>query len=145
MRKLTRAAMAAKAIREDLKKAFPKITFRVRSNNYSMGDSVYIDWENGPTTKSVDDLVMKYQYGSFDGMRDIYEYTNSRDDIPQTKYVMTQRSLSDERRAELRKAVAEEWGLEGSETDREIQDRTGYWLDQLINRKASETSFPASA
>ena len=29
----------------------------------------------------------KYEYGRFDGMQDLYEYTNVRDDIPQTKYL----------------------------------------------------------
>ena len=32
-------------------------------------------------------IVSKYQYGHFDGMNDIYEYSNSREDIPQAKYI----------------------------------------------------------
>ena len=94
-KKLSSHAAAAKAIREELKKTFPGIKFSVISDSYSMGDSVHIDWTDGPTTGEVDSIVKKYQYGSFNGMEDIYEITNSREDIPQTKYIQTSRSQSD--------------------------------------------------
>jgi hypothetical protein len=87
-------ALAASAIRRELKAAFPTVAFRVTSKGYSMGDHVDVRWTDGPTTNQVDSLIGKYQYGSFDGMIDLYEYTNVRDDIPQTKYVMTSRDIS---------------------------------------------------
>lgn len=95
MRKLTPAAQAAKMIKSELKKAFPSVVFRVVSDNYSMGDAVRISWVDGVTTEQVNDIARKYQYGSFDGMTDSYEYTNNRDDIPQTKYVQLARNYSD--------------------------------------------------
>ena len=55
-----------------------------------MGSSVRINLKN-PTPeqrKTVEQLSSKYQYGHFNGMEDIYEYSNSRDDIPQAKYVV---------------------------------------------------------
>lgn len=94
-KKLSSHAAAAKAIREELKKAFPGIKFSVTSDSFSMGDSVHIDWTDGPTTNEVDSIVNKYQYGNFNGMEDMYENTNSREDIPQTKYVQTSRNKSD--------------------------------------------------
>jgi glyceraldehyde-3-phosphate dehydrogenase/erythrose-4-phosphate dehydrogenase len=96
MRQLTEAAKAAKMIRQELKKAFPSTKFSVTSSNYSMGDSVRIDWTDGVTTDQVNAIVRKYQYGSFDGMTDSYNYTNSRNDIPQAKYVQTHRRYSEQ-------------------------------------------------
>ncbi len=90
-KQLTQAALTAKAIKKELKKAFPTIKFSVKSSNFSMGDSVDISWNLGPHTDQVDKIVNKYQYGHFDGMTDYYEYSNKRDDIPQAKYVSTQR------------------------------------------------------
>lgn len=89
-------AQAASMIRGELKALFPKTKFRIRSSSFSMGDSVDVDWIDGPTTKQVDNVIGKYQYGHFNGMEDIYEYSNSRNDIPQSKYVMSQRQISPE-------------------------------------------------
>ena len=95
-RQLSNQAAAARDIRKELKQAFPGTKFRVTSSSFSMGDTVDVRWSNGPTTEQVDAISDKYQYGSFDGMQDMYEYTNKRSDIPQTKYVMTQRELTDD-------------------------------------------------
>lgn len=92
----TRAAQAAKQIREILKKEFPGIKFRVRSDNFSMGDSVDVKWDNGPTYDQVEKFIIHYEYGRFDGMTDCYEYTNCREDIPQTKYLHCSRDVSQE-------------------------------------------------
>src|SRR5574343_581629 len=53
-KKLSSHAAAAKGIREELKKTFPGIKFSVISDSYSMGDSVHINWTDGPTTGEVD-------------------------------------------------------------------------------------------
>ena len=105
MRKLGTHALAAKAIRVELKKLFPTVKFSVTSQTYSMGDSVRIDWTDGVTTDQVNVIVRKYQYGSFDGMTDSYNYTNNRNDIPQAKYVQCQRSYSDAAQEELLEEV----------------------------------------
>jgi len=89
-------AGAAAAIKAELKAAFPGVKFSVTSDSFSMGDSVHITWTDGPTSKEVKAISGKYQYGHFNGMEDIYENTNSRDDIPQSKYVSESRSISDE-------------------------------------------------
>lgn len=87
-------AAAAKSIRQELKIAFPKTTFRIRSSSFAGGDDVVIYWTDGPTVNMVDDITSKYRYGDFNGMIDLYEHTNCRDDIPQVKFVMKQRTLS---------------------------------------------------
>lgn len=95
-RELSSQAAAAALIRKELKAAFPYTTFKVTSSSFSMGDSVDISWTDGPTSAQVEKITRKYQYGDFDGMIDLYEYTNTRDDIPQSKYVQCQRGRSDQ-------------------------------------------------
>ena len=96
MKQLSNQATAAKLIRQELKAAFPLTKFRVTSRSFSMGDAVDIRWDNGPSTEAVKDITDKYQYGKFDGMRDIYEYSNNRKDIQQSKYVTTHRTITDD-------------------------------------------------
>lgn len=95
MKTLTQSAQAAKAIKQELKSVFPDINFSVKSSNFSMGDSVNISWTDGPSTDEVENITGKYQYGSFNGMEDIYENTNNRNDIPQSKYVSCSRHFEE--------------------------------------------------
>lgn len=88
-------ALAAKCIRQELKQSYPGVKFSVRSESYSGGDSVDIKWFDGPTYESVNRIVGKYKYGQFDGMRDLYEVTNKRKDIPQVQYVFIERDLTE--------------------------------------------------
>jgi hypothetical protein len=104
--RVTGAAACADAIRAELKEVFNGVKFSVRSETFSMGDSVNISWNDGPTSKEVDAVTNKYQQGKFNGMKDIYENTNSRDDIPQAKYVSIHRNMSEETSATL-KPIAE--------------------------------------
>lgn len=97
-------AAAAKCIRQDLKRHFPNTKFRVTTKSYSGGDHVRIRWTDGPTDKQVSALVSRYEYGHFDGMDDMYHYSNRRDDIPQTKYLFTERRHSP---AEVERVVSE--------------------------------------
>ena len=73
-------ALAAKAIRSELKKAYPTTKFSVTSQSYSGGNSVHVEWIDGPTSFEVGEIAYKYQYGHFNGMEDSYEDTNRRDD-----------------------------------------------------------------
>lgn len=133
--------MAAKAIRELLKKEFPTVKFSVRSRNFSMGDAVDISYENGPTYEQVDELVRKFQYGHFDGMTDMYEYSNSRSDIPQAKYVQIRREISPEIRAEVKAKIAKDFGIENPEDEQEWQRVFRSWSDQVIWREISKMAF----
>lgn len=94
MRKTTEHAEAAKMIRNELKEAFPTVKFSVRSKSYSGGESININWENGPAESEIGKIVNKYEYGKFNGMDDNYEYSNIRKDIPQVKYLFTGRTFS---------------------------------------------------
>lgn len=109
-KKMSSHAAAAAAIRAELKRAFPAVKFQVRSESYSMGDSVRIHWQDGPTVEAVDAITKKYQYGHFDGMTDMYEHSNCRTDIPQTKFVQTERRTSDAARAAALAYIKAHWG-----------------------------------
>lgn len=95
-RELSTAAKAAKAIKLELKKAYPDIQFKVTSDTFSMGDAVGARWIDGPTGESVRKITDKYQYGHFNSMEDIYEYSNNNKSIPQAKFVTASRDISDE-------------------------------------------------
>lgn len=79
-------AATAKAIRKDLKEAFPGVKFSVRSECYAGGDAVSIGSPDEYKTE-VREMVKKYEEGSFDAMTDMYEYDNSIEGLPQVKYV----------------------------------------------------------
>lgn len=98
-------AAAASAIKAELKTLFPNIKFNVRSESFSMGNSVHVSFIDGPTTSEVNDVIKKYQYGHFNGMDETYDYSNSRDDIPQAKYVSAQREMSAELKETLMPAA----------------------------------------
>jgi len=103
-------AAAAQQIREKLKAAFPDVKFSVTSESYSGGNSVHVEWTDGPTTSMVENISGAYQYGHFDGMTDSYDYSNSRDDIPQVKYVQERRTMSDKTREFITNQLTARWG-----------------------------------
>ena len=64
-------AETAKLVRKALAKAHPGVKFRVRSDTYSMGASIYIHWIDGPTSKEADATVAPFSGARFDGMLDL--------------------------------------------------------------------------
>lgn len=93
-KKLSTHAQTAKLIREVLRKEFNFTVFCVRSSVFAGGNSVQVEWTNGPSYDQVMKVIGKYQYGHFDGMTDCYDHSNCRDDIPQVKYVQVRREIS---------------------------------------------------
>jgi hypothetical protein len=107
---LTGAAACAAAIRAELKAKFPGIKFYVRSESFSGGDSVDVDWTDGPDLEEVETIVSSYQAGHFDGMEDMYIYDDKEPGKPTAKFVFANKSWSEAKTAEL-KAKAEELGI----------------------------------
>lgn len=89
--------LAAKNIRKELAIAFPGVKFSVRGKSYSMGNSIRVEWTDGPTVKQVDKIVDKYSAGTFDGMTDCYNYskTDFNKTFGSSKYIMPNRHYSD--------------------------------------------------
>ena len=97
---MTKSAHAAAAamIRKEMKKN--GIAGSVRSSTYAGGTSIHVSvsdltpWTLEALTRFVDG----FEYGHFDGMTDMYEYSNCRDDLPQVKFAFVNCSYSDELR-----------------------------------------------
>jgi len=99
MRKLSKAAQVSKLLKAKAKSLGLEV--RASSKNFSGGNSVDIKVLKG-SDKSFNELKeysSQFKQGKFDGMNDIYEYTNSRDDIPQTKYLF----IDDDRAVQILK------------------------------------------
>lgn len=139
----TQAALCAKAIKQELKKAFPDIKFRVKSDNFAGGNSVHIYWIDGASTEQVEQITNKYQYGHFDGMIDLYEVSNNRDDIPQAKYVTAQRELSNEFIKKAAEIIAKEENLQLTEDLSKSFDYRGEWFNfyQLVWRYCNKLNL----
>ena len=87
---------AAKNIRIELARAFPGVKFRVRSRRYWMGNYINVGWTDGPTKKQVEEIIDKYEAGSFDGMTDLYTYESTAwtDAFGEAKYISANRSYT---------------------------------------------------
>ena len=131
--------LAAKNIRIELARAFPGQKFSVRSSSFSMGNDVQVGWVDGPTSKEVEAIVGKYQYGHFNGMEDIYEYNHSVfcNLFGRTKYANTSRSLSDENRA-----VVLEWAKERYEAGETFNSHSA---ENLAYQLLVQYSIPVGA
>lgn len=137
-------AKAARQIKKELKQAFPGVKFSVTSDSFAGGDAVRIKYEDGPTTDQVKEIAGKYQYGHFDGMTDMYEYSNNLDDIPQVKYVQWERRPSDDVRDELRAQICTEFGIDEDVNDWEFLDQLGgVTLSQKMHRVFRTLDFTA--
>lgn len=135
MKQLTEAAQAAKLIRAELKKAFPSVKFSVRSRNFAGGDSVGVGWINGPTRDAVTAITDKYQYGHFDGMIDLYEYSNNIEGLPQAKFVHGQREISDDVYEATKAQVAKEFGIEDATDENQWWSCFSRWSNEIVHRE----------
>lgn len=134
-------AAAAKEIRKVLKETFPTIKFSVNSKSFSGGDSVSIRWIDGPTTDQVDLLVKDYQEGDFNGMIDMYENNNTRSDIPQVKYVLPAREISETAKTNMINDLVKKFGIINKDDDKEWFNKFYAWKDQVVYRYLSDVSF----
>lgn len=74
------------------------IVGKVRSKSYSMGSSVNVNVQDLPPQQyqALNEYANQFQYGSFNGMIDLYEYDNRNDSLPQVKFVFVNNSISNE-------------------------------------------------
>lgn len=151
--KLSPHARAAANIREELRRAFPGVKFRVRSDSFSMGNSVDVGWRMGPTTEQVTAITGKYQHGHFDGMEDMYRDDNSAESravsvvLGQTKYVQTSRSLDDDTHELIGRALCEAQGIEFGMDARNLYGQGDYQdtVSDHVYRLMNDTAFPVGA
>jgi hypothetical protein len=94
-KQLSNHAAAAKQIRAELKKHNINAVVRADGKGTSSVD-VYLVDALPATVEQVRAFARQYQYGHFDGMQDLYEYSNRRDDLPQVRFVTVHNRHSDE-------------------------------------------------
>lgn len=109
----TEAAYVASLLKKELKAKFPLVKFSVKSDSYSMGDSVRVSFTigaNTPKVSEVEAIAKKFQGGSFDGMTDMYTYTY-KGDGPTTKYMFVDAICPDEIRDQIREEIQKDYGI----------------------------------
>lgn len=128
---ISRVASTAKTIRQELKSAFPGVKFKVRSESYSGGSSVTIEYTYGPPTNAVRAIVEKYQDGHFDGMTDYYEL--DRNNIGGTKYVFVNRRFDDATTEAVARQLTDLFGAAWDGYDTMVGGRLAYsWAHCLL-------------
>lgn len=134
----TTSALCAQMIKCQLKKEFPAIKFRVRSDNFSMGDSVSISYQDGVPVAMVEAVTDKFQYGEFDGMTDCYVSNNRNELIPQTKYISVRREMSEGVRSQILAILEERFpGFDATAWNEDFR----CWGDTLVHREFWQMNF----
>ena len=107
----SRHALAAAALRAEIKAAFPAVKFTCKSSRYSGGSSLRVEMDDQPraTFKAIERIANKYQYGHFDGMTDCYEFSNKNENLPQVKFVFTHNNMSAAMKQRIYSQIRLEW------------------------------------
>jgi hypothetical protein len=119
-KKITEWAAAAAEIRKALKAH--GIQCKVTSDAYAGGSSVKVRvYDQSPAVvERITRHCGQYQYGHFNGMEDIYEATNMRDDIPQVSFVFVDNEISPELQAEITEYCDARWEYYSDQNRREV-------------------------
>ena len=99
---------------------------RATSESYSMGSSIRVRTTDATKCqqKQISKYCAQYQYGHFDGMQDMYESNNRRDDLPQVKYVFCEFDFS----ADITQA-AYEWARVHFNFEGDSEDLPALYVD----------------
>ena len=80
-------AQAAASIKAKMKAAGFKASVSSFSASMCNGVRVYCDEADYQHKEKINEICMPYQYGHFNGMEDIYEYSSMIPGLPQVKFV----------------------------------------------------------
>ena len=138
-RQMSIPAQAASMIRQYMRAN--GIAGSVRSESYSMGSSVnvsVVDMQPAAVA-ALEAYANQFQYGNFNGMEDIYEYSNSREDIPQVKYVFVRNEISAGLRQQIWDFVRGYYaGMENAPVD---ANEAGSFYNQSFNQYGSNIIY----
>ncbi len=105
-------------LKKHLKETFG-VTFRIKTQKFSMGDSMDIYYVAGPDESKVDAIVNKLQRGYFNGMEDVYESVDNEGlvidgyQLEEWKYVSVHQEIPDSLFFQMAKMYSDEFNLEG--------------------------------
>ena len=125
-RRQTTHAAAAKIIRKQLKAH--NITATVRARSYAGGSSIGVTIKQDvtpATAQKIEEYCQQFEMGHFDGMQDMYEYSNVNADLPQVKFVFVKVQYSDEIKSAAKALVDTVEGLHDWDKDS--------WVWQTLN------------
>jgi hypothetical protein len=99
-KQMSEHAQVAKLLKQKAKQL--GLEAKSSSQTYSGGTNAKIWIYSGgdQEVQELKDYANQFEYGEFDGMTDCYNVTNSRDDIPQVKYLF----VNDERASQIMKS-----------------------------------------
>ena len=116
MKNYLSCAETAKMIRQVLKESFPGVKFSVKSSTYSMGASITVRYQDGPTADAVKSVVSIFEASYFDGMQDYKGQRYSAIDGQEVRfgadYVFVNRSYSVEFLTVMARDVCQKYGME---------------------------------
>lgn len=114
----------------------------VRTSSYSGGSSASISCKDlfAQEREQLKAVAGKYQYGHFDGMQDLYEYSNSNKDLEvQYKFVFVENEFSPAVDKAVDIYLEKVWQITDDKT---CQDRMHCWKQDAVWRiKAKLVSF----
>ena len=147
--KYANQVLAAQNVRKELRHHFPGCKFSVTSKSYSGGDSIRVDWIDGPTEVEVGKFTAKYEAGKFDGMIDLYTHNPSKFNNLHggTKYLFLQRDYSIEQEVKMLDKICLDRGVKVKATvcDGWLQVENvmidDVWASQYLRRELYKTSF----
>lgn len=95
--KITPWALAARSIKRELKIAFPEMKFSVKSQSYAHGNNVRVSWKGLLNRHEVENIIAKYEHGSFNPSDDLYtyKYTAFHKEFGSAKYVFATQNYTD--------------------------------------------------
>ena len=134
-------ANGAANMRRLLGVAFPGVTFRMKSDSYSGGSSIYVSWTDGPIPSDVKAISDQFQDSDFDGMTDMSNYRDEGEGFRQwmgyAKYVSESRHVSES----ITEAVKTFLTAHRDIAEWEVGDVISRETWQLLNK----TAIPAGA
>lgn len=128
-----------KIILDDLKQqGLSNIVAKIKSITYetfSMGDAVRVEaWDLTKSEREkLNEILKEYQHGYFDGMNDIYEYTDSKK--PRSaKYVTLSANYTAEAKAAAKAQLLHKYGVKEND-DQESRRLFNCWYDQAVHQE----------
>jgi hypothetical protein len=115
-------ANGAANMRRLLADAFPGIKFAIKSDSYSMGSSIDVNWEDGPTSAQVKAISDQFQSEDFNGMIDMSEGRDTGEGF--RNWMGYAKSVHENRRMSV---------------------ETGTVLDSAFRAKLTDDAYPADA
>jgi hypothetical protein len=115
------------------------VSVRIKTEHYSMGCSINIDWTLGCSKKDIEKICNRLQYGDFDGMTDMYNYSDDAQtgltidgvNLNTFKYVFVQRYVPETIGFQLAKAISDKYSYQGVHKCETMEDYRKNFSDRF--------------